>query len=95
MKFGELLESIQTTTVDVNFDHEIDVNGDSTPINLTAVVRVTVTSDMYGTGDSPSGVDAEIIKVREAGSSKPFDMKKLPAKTLDWIRNKADELASM
>ena len=67
---------------------------EGTIINLTAEVEVTTTSDMYGTGDSPKGYLTDIIKVYDTDTNKSFPVREISASTVEWVENKAIDIAS-
>jgi hypothetical protein len=93
MKLNEILKdrSIRYETVDVDFKHEVETDDEFDYIPMTAHVKVTITPDMFDTGDSPTGHDAVIISVtnKRTGKSEEMESLHLDQGTIDSILDKA------
>ena len=95
MKLKQIFEAKQhTVQTSVEYEYEgEDANGDTEITMVDVAVDVDVVPDQYGTRDSPTGYFPEIKKATVAGTNTPFNMKQVPKKDIEWIKDKAAEQA--
>lgn len=82
----------QHIPVEVKYEHpEENKDGDVEYHDVIFYLDVMVTPDAYGTGDSPTDYEVNIIKAYYEDGKKPFNWKSLSKKEMKWIKDKAVE----
>ena len=92
MKLKDLFESIDRIPVTVEYEWE-DPAMEHQPRWVEVDCVVTVTTDPYATGDSPTEKYVDIKSATLKDTGKPFDLNQLNKSSLDWIEQQAADKA--
>lgn len=94
MKLRHIVEAREyKIPVEVIYEYPREIEGEIEYIDVVVELDVYVTPDHYGTGDSPTRYYPEIIRAYDKQTKEPLDWRKFPKKDIEWIEDKAIEIA--